>query len=217
MLYSRVLMLKIGGVVFDLFGVLVKGGSRKFYNELNSIGINLQYQDWRLLYRKASAGDISYQVFVDTLASKSSAGSAEIEEKLAEMVSESADAVFGSRDLLLRLKKAGLPLAILTNSIAQWVNLIEGKFRFKNLVRGILVSSAIKARKPSPRAYILAAQMLGLPPTQLVYVGDEDEDIRGARNAGMVTVFIPGEDSLSEHFHYRVSNLQEMLDLPIFK
>ena len=45
--------------------------------------------------------------------------------------------------------------------------------------------------KPDPEVFHLACRRLGLPPSQVAYVGDElDVDARGARDAGLVGVWL---------------------------
>jgi len=209
--------LVLKGVIFDLAGVLVSGSSREFYQEMQEkYNLKIDHNLWRDLYRKASAGAMSYAEFVKGIASELSTMPADLEKKLADVVSSKARIVHGAYDVLLHLQKRGIRSVILTNNIAEWVRIIEGNFRFKRFVSQILVSAVLCVRKPDPKAYLLAANSIGVPPQQLVYVGDEDEDIRGARNVGIRTVFIAGEDSLSRYCHYRIWNLREILKFPMF-
>jgi putative hydrolase of the HAD superfamily len=207
----------VKGIVFDLVGVIVDGNSGAFYRELcTKYSFNIDYQYWKVLYHQASAGKIAYQEFVRSLSSKLSISSADLETKLAETVLNRARMIYGAFDVLAQVKKLGLRTAILTNNIAEWVGIIDAKFHLSSFVERIFVSSMMDVRKPSARAYLLAANALGIPPQQVVYVGDEDEDIRGARNVGMTTIFIPGEDGMSYSSHYKISNIKEILRLPLF-
>lgn len=53
----------------------------------------------------------------------------------------------------------------------------------------VLVDGSITGiLKPDPRAYALAAQQLGLPPGEIVFVDDMPWNVAGARRAGMIAV-----------------------------
>jgi|GEM_PF-1929140 len=207
----------VRGIVFDLVGVIVDGNSRAFYRELcTKYSFNIDYQLWGELYHQVSAGEIAYSEFVRSLSSRLTISTADLETKLAKTVSSRARIIYGAFDVLLQVKKLGLRTVILTNNISEWVGIIDAKFHLSSLVEKFFVSSMINVRKPSAGAYLLSANALDIPPQHLVYVGDEDEDIRGARAAGMTTVFIPGEDRTSYSCHYKVSNIREILALPLF-
>ena len=210
--------LVLKGVIFDLAGVLISGSSGEFYQEVRQkYNFKIDHNLWRDLYNKASAGAISYAEFVGDMASELSIMPADLEKKFADIVSNRARIVHEAYDVLFHLQMLGMRSVILTNNIAEWVRIIEGKFRFKRFISQILVSATLRVRKPDPKAYLLAANSIGTPPQQLVYVGDEDEDIKGARDVGMRTVFIAGEDSLSQYCHYRIWNLREILKFQMFR
>lgn len=211
-------MERCNGVILDLGGVIVIGNSGVFYREIvGKHNLNIDYDIWRTLYKQTSSGAIAYPKFIESLASKLSIPSAELEVKVTEAVFNGARIAEGAYDILLQIKKLGLRSAILTNNIAEWVNIMERKFHFKSLVDAILVSSSSKVRKPAPKAYIFASMVIDRIPQQLCYIGDEDEDIRGARSVGMKTIFIAGEDKFSEYCDYRIWNLREILKLPILQ
>lgn len=51
-----------------------------------------------------------------------------------------------------------------------------------------MISGEVGLRKPDPAIYALAAERLGLPPEQIVFVDDLAANVRGAVRAGMVGV-----------------------------
>jgi 2-haloacid dehalogenase len=57
--------------------------------------------------------------------------------------------------------------------------------------RTVLISGEIGIAKPDPRFFLLGAERLGLPPAQVLCVGDvPGTDIRGARAAGMASCWV---------------------------
>jgi len=52
----------------------------------------------------------------------------------------------------------------------------------------------VKALKPSPKGFMIAAERMGLRPDQVLYIGDRYEvDAVGARNAGMQFLIVSGK------------------------
>ena len=57
--------------------------------------------------------------------------------------------------------------------------------------RTVLISGEIGIAKPDPRFFLLGAERLGLPPSEVLCVGDVPAtDIRGARAAGMASCWV---------------------------
>ena len=57
--------------------------------------------------------------------------------------------------------------------------------------RAVLISGEIGMAKPDPRFFLLGAERLGLPPSDVLCVGDVPAtDIRGARAAGMASCWV---------------------------
>lgn len=75
----------------------------------------------------------------------------------------------------------------------------------------ILFSVDIGFRKPSPIGFIELAKSLGVNPGSMIYVGDEEKDIVGAKAAGMIAVHID-RDASCECFgeDFRVSSLADL-------
>lgn len=92
---------------------------------------------------------------------------------------------------LSALHTAGLPLACVTNKLAEFArplleNLGIGHF-FTTVVGGECVANP----KPAPDALLLCAERLGVPITHSLMVGDSLNDVGAARNAGCRIVCVP--------------------------
>jgi putative hydrolase of the HAD superfamily len=112
------------------------------------------------------------------------------------LVDELVRPVDGARETLLALRARAIPLAILTNG---WTPLQQ-----KKIARAlgddvaawlpILVSDAIGAIKPSPRAFDTLVETLRAPRERTWYVGDNAlGDIGGALAAGLRAVWLDWE------------------------
>jgi putative hydrolase of the HAD superfamily len=87
------------------------------------------------------------------------------------------DAVRAARD-------AGVRTGLLSNS---W-GLEYEREGWDTLFDAVVISSEVGLRKPDPAIYALAADRLGLPPEQIVFVDDLRPNVRAAVAAGMVGV-----------------------------
>jgi putative hydrolase of the HAD superfamily len=79
----------------------------------------------------------------------------------------------------------------------------------------IVLSEESGIRKPDPEIFRRAADLLGVPPSTCLYVGDSyDSDIVGAKAAGMSTCWLCNDSSYPEnavvHTDYVVSNLEKL-------
>jgi len=61
----------------------------------------------------------------------------------------------------------------------------------------MVVAQDVTRGKPAPDVYLLAAQRLGLPPTQCLVLEDAPNGVAAARAAGMKCVAVPNEFTLS--------------------
>lgn len=96
----------------------------------------------------------------------------------------------GAEQLLLRLRRRGLRLGILSNGFAD----VQGrKLRSSGLdkyIHRVIVSEEARAPKPAPEIYRYAMAQTGAAPSQCLMIGDNpDTDIRGALLAGWQAVF----------------------------
>jgi putative hydrolase of the HAD superfamily len=102
----------------------------------------------------------------------------------------------GGPDLVIRLLDEGYRVGILTNgqSVQQRAKLAAIGLTDPRLV--VCVSEDLPAAKPSPQAYAAACSALGLPPDQVLMVGDSlINDIDGARAAGLQAVQVSADSA----------------------
>jgi putative hydrolase of the HAD superfamily len=102
-----------------------------------------------------------------------------------------------ARPLLERITAAGFDTALLTNGgvVFQTAKLqatgLTGFFPPERT----LISEAIDAEKPDPKAFAALTAALDLPPERILFIGDHAEtDIAGAKNAGLRTCWLRRRD-----------------------
>jgi HAD superfamily hydrolase (TIGR01509 family) len=94
-------------------------------------------------------------------------------------------------DLIKSLRAQGYKVAALTNNFQNDSTSGQMKKSFLGpLFHHFVESSVVGLRKPDPRFYLLACDLLGVKPTQAVFVDDIGVNLRGARQLGMTTVHV---------------------------
>ncbi len=100
--------------------------------------------------------------------------------------------------LLDRVKAAGFHVACLTNNIvggdspeiARSIQIADIMARFDVIVE----SSKIGVRKPEPRFYEIACELLGVTPDECVFLDDLGINLKPAAAMGMATIKVNSED-----------------------
>jgi putative hydrolase of the HAD superfamily len=91
---------------------------------------------------------------------------------------------------LKALRAAGRRLVIVSNwdcSLPDWL----GPPGLLELVDGVVTSADVGRAKPDPLAFLRALELVGVPPSEALHVGDSiDNDVRGARAAGVRAVLL---------------------------
>lgn len=92
----------------------------------------------------------------------------------------------GIRDLLIRLKAAGVRVAIVSNKLDSAVKTLAETY-FEGLIDvavGEREREGIR-KKPHPDTVFEAMKLMGASPKDTVYVGDSEVDVLTAKNAGI--------------------------------
>lgn len=99
----------------------------------------------------------------------------------------------GARLLIDALLKRGITVAIISNGAQRSRERTVARLPFAHHVTQLVSSQAAGWRKPDPRIFLHAAQLLKLDPGECMYVGDHPiNDVRGAESAGMKAVWLMG-------------------------
>ena len=96
-------------------------------------------------------------------------------------------------ELLDRVKDAGLLVACLTNNVVDSTNSVEDarSMQIADIMSQfdvIVESSKVGVRKPEPRFYEIACEMLGVEPADCVFLDDLGINLKPAAAMGMTTI-----------------------------
>lgn len=127
----------------------------------------------------------------------------EITERLAQHVLESMGDEIpflpGVRALLVELRDAGIPAAIVTNALTVIArHTAEGA---PEVLTRIVSHDDVTRAKPDPEPYLRGAELLGVEPRNCVAVEDSEPGVRAAVAAGMTVVVVPGDKPVPDGPH----------------
>lgn len=91
---------------------------------------------------------------------------------------------------LRALKQSGLRLAFLSNMTARMLAAGIKNAGLDGLFERVLSTDEIRSYKPDPRAYRMAADALGLPPAEILFVAFAGWDAAGAKWFGYPTFWV---------------------------
>ena len=98
-------------------------------------------------------------------------------------------------DAVAAARRGGVRTGLLSNS---WGHRYD-RSRWAEIFDATVISGEIGIRKPDPEIYALAAERLGLPPEEIVFVDDIPRNLPPAEEAGMATVHhTSAEDTIAE-------------------
>ena len=92
--------------------------------------------------------------------------------------------------LIDEARNRGLPIAVASSSLREWIDLKLGAIGLNNAFDLILGGDQVERGKPEPEIYIKAAQGLGVPPEECVAIEDSPTGIAAAVASGAYTVAV---------------------------
>ncbi len=99
---------------------------------------------------------------------------------------------------LLALLKKSKKLALITNyDHYPYIEELLKSLELIDYFETITISSELGKKKPDPEIFMPAIKKSGLKPYEIVYVGDSDVDIIGAKAAGMIPILIQRNNEYS--------------------
>ena len=103
------------------------------------------------------------------------------------------------------LREAGLRICLLSNS---WGNDAYPREVFDGMFHAVVISAEVGMRKPEERIYRHAAELIGLPPAECVFVDDMEANVRAAEAIGMCGIVHTEPEAT-------VARLAELFGLPL--
>ncbi len=107
-------------------------------------------------------------------------------------------------------------LGIVSNfAIPECVTKLLKQHDIDNLFETIVISAAVNKRKPHLQIFQPALRTLGLSPSEVAFVGDTvDADVKGAKEAGMKTVYVERRPQKELEFNRPDQTIKALSELP---
>lgn len=118
---------------------------------------------------------------------------------------------------LMELSRRGIKLALLSDAPSReaWLRLCY--INFHHIFSNVVTFDDTGERKPSPKPFKKALELLGVEPQEALMVGDWPErDIKGAKAVGMKTAFARYGDTFGTIEHdadYELKDISELLKI----
>jgi HAD superfamily hydrolase (TIGR01509 family) len=94
----------------------------------------------------------------------------------------------GAREFLVRANQAGVPVWCLSNDVARWSQHLRESLGIAALLRGVVISSDVRVRKPDAAIYRHLLGRTGCSPSDLLFVDDRRNNVEAAAALGIPSV-----------------------------
>ncbi len=194
---------KLRAVVFDLDGLLVN--TEDLYEKAGETVLRRRGRTYDADLREQMMGrpvSDAIQLMIDchSLPDTLESLMCECRDVLAAFMEESLATMPGVEKLLDELATAGIPIAVATSATPEYAEYVLTKLGLKERFRFVLTSADIRHGKPNPEVYLLAAERLGIPPSQMMVLEDSGNGCRAAVEAGAFTVAVPNRHTRDHKF-----------------
>ena len=110
--------------------------------------------------------------------------------------------------LVRRLHEQQVPLGILSNtSAAHWNHVCDGRFEFlNNSFRDSVLSFEVGSMKPDRAIYDMAIKTAGCDPADIFFCDDRQENVDGAKSAGIDAILFESPDQIEAELKSRVGS-----------
>ena len=130
-------------------------------------------------------------------------GLSEVEcERLFYYVKQTQILIYGSVDLVKRVKAAGYRVFALTDNVHEIVNHLKSTYTFWDLFEGAVVSADVGILKPQAEIYQHLLNQFDIKAEETIFLDDMPHNVKGAQNVGIAAIEFKnaaqGEHALKE-------------------
>jgi phosphoglycolate phosphatase len=94
-------------------------------------------------------------------------------------------------ETLRTFHEGGLKIAVVTNKHYRFASGLLERLNLSQWVDVLVGGDTCERRKPDPEPLLYACRTLGVPPSEVLMVGDSINDVRAARAAGIPVICVP--------------------------
>jgi len=163
------------------------------------------------LYKELTLGRIGTEEFLAAFAETFSLPRPEVTKQLfLDAFEKALSPMPGVQELLAQLKKTGVHLALLSDTVEMYTDVRHQLGYYKHFEK-FFFSYEIGHRKPEPEAYQAVINHYKVAPAEIFFVDDQPNNVEGAKQQGLRAVVFTDAQALERVF------LQEGILLPAAK
>ena len=198
-------------VIFDFGGVISYWQAPEFHTELASrVGVDAgelerAYFERRLDYDR---GRLSGPEYWTRVLENSGAGGVDLDlDEIIESDIQSWTRINPEViDLMDRLRRAGMPLALLSNLPHDHLSYFSARFAWLEMFSVRVFSCELGTVKPEPEIYRTCLERIGKPAGSCLFVDDTRRNVEGARRAGLQALLFSGVPHLERELRARLGS-----------
>jgi beta-phosphoglucomutase family hydrolase len=180
-------------VIWDMDGVIADTAPFHFHawqKAAQDRGISFTEDDFRDTFGKRNP-EIIAEKFGRDIPPQESDGIAQRKEELFRRIAAQSIKPFpGVLNLMLSLRSAGWKMALVSSTPAENIKLILRSLEINSLFDTIVTDKDVLRGKPDPEGFLLAAERLGVSPSNCVVIEDAIAGVKAAKNAGMKCIAV---------------------------
>ena len=117
-------------------------------------------------------------------------------------------------EVLQELKKRQMKLGVISNFDSRIYSVMES-LHIRHFFDAVVLSSETGFSKPDIEIFEAAIDAIGLPPSRILFVGDNlEDDVRAGMRAGLNSILIDRRNRHADQVHIqRISSLKDVLKL----
>ncbi len=184
----------VKAVIFDMDGVIVdteKYHEKAYQNTANKLGVKITQKEV-MQFKGVTATEIFKYLFNKHRITESVVKYALIKDEVYRSYLTNLKPLSGVIDLINKLKKDKIKLAIASSGSKLNVEFILRKLKIKNKFNVIVNGEDVKKGKPDPELFLTAAKKLGIRPKECIVIEDAVSGVNAAKKAGMFCIAVTG-------------------------
>jgi beta-phosphoglucomutase len=181
-------------VIFDMDGVLIDSEpihAECYIATFQEFGFSYTLDDYRL---NVSAGTMNVDQVFQSLGGDMAQWPEVTKAKslrTKDAVAQKGELRPGVLDLLCELQAQRIPTALATSAGRWTVDILMDQFDLRHFFAECVTWTDVKATKPDPQAFLVAAERLNAKPDECVVIEDSPRGVTAASRAGMRCVAVP--------------------------
>lgn len=185
-------------ILFDLDGTIVNSEPlhlKSFRDCVKPLGIKISTKRWYSEFTGIGSKAIMTILFRDFRITEEIKPWTEKRKKLFQeyVLQGKLSTIKGIRQFLRKIKKKGIKTAIVSGGHNTNIETVLSTLKLREFFDIIIGSEDVENRKPHPKGFLKAAEILGVKPHECIAIEDSPAGVEAAKNAKLIVVCIKSQ------------------------